>query len=165
MVADNPEMQQHLVSHLNRAEGDLARTQASHQNGSAHPLATFSRVQDTWGNSLARKSVLGLDAGYPKPKRSKTAQQPAAGQEGPSAEPEAEPFSKPKAKGAKLGPRQQIKAAAAAAADKESSMLCQMSSRRLHQRVLKLPKLDKCQQCQHVLLASAYWFVVDITFL
>ncbi|DBA70116.1 TPA: hypothetical protein ACH3X2_012275 [Trebouxia sp. C0005] len=50
IVADNPEMQQHLVSHLNRAKGDLAKTQASHQNGSAHPTATLSRVRDTWGH-------------------------------------------------------------------------------------------------------------------
>ncbi|DBA66248.1 TPA: hypothetical protein ACH3X2_002508 [Trebouxia sp. C0005] len=121
MVAGNPEMQQHLDSHLNRAEGDPARTQASHQNGSAHPMATLSRVQDTWGNSIARKRVFGLDAGYLKSKHSKIAQQSEAGQAGPSAEPEAEPFSKPKAKGANLKPRQQIKAAAAAAADKENS--------------------------------------------
>ncbi len=73
MVADNPEMQQHLVSHLNRAEGDLARTQASHQNGSTHPMAILSRVQDTWANSLTRKRVLGLDVGYPKSKHSTAA--------------------------------------------------------------------------------------------
>ncbi|DBA69547.1 TPA: hypothetical protein ACH3X2_012745 [Trebouxia sp. C0005] len=80
-----------------------------------------SRVQDRWGNSIARKKVFGLDAGYPRSNRSKTAQQSEAGQAGPSAQPEAEPFSKPKAKGAKLGPRQQIKAAAAAAANKDNS--------------------------------------------
>lgn len=153
MVADNPEMQQHLFSQLNRAEGDLARTQASHQNGSAHPMATLSRVQDTWGNSLARKKVLGLDAGYPKSKRSKTAQQPVAGQAGPSAESEAVPFSKPKAKGAK-GPRQQIKAAAAAAADKENSSAAdnampdaKSQAAPEQPRVPKFPKLEK--QCRH----------------
>jgi len=156
MVVDNPEMQQHLVSHLNRAEGDLARTQASHQNGSAHPTAVLSRVQDTWGNSLARKRVLGLDAGYPKSKRSKTAQQPEAGQAGPSAGPEAEPFSKPKAKGAKLGPRQQIKAAAAATADMENSSAAdnampdaKSQAAPKQPRVPKPSKLEKCQQCRH----------------
>ena len=78
MVADNDEMQQHLVSQLNRTEGALSKIQASHQNGSAHPMARLSRVQDTWGNSLARKKVIGLDAGFPKSKHSKTALQPAA---------------------------------------------------------------------------------------
>ena len=62
MVADNEEMQQHPVSQLNRTEGALSKIQASHQNGSAHPMARLSRVQDTWGNSLARKKVIGLDA-------------------------------------------------------------------------------------------------------
>jgi hypothetical protein len=60
MVADTPKMQQHLVSHLNRAEADLARTQASHQNGSAQPMSILSQVHDTWGNSLARKKSLSV---------------------------------------------------------------------------------------------------------
>ena len=61
-------------------------------------MGRLSKVQDTWGNSLVRKKVMGLDAAYPKSKRSKTAQQQAAADAGPSAEPEAEPFSKPKLK-------------------------------------------------------------------
>ena len=81
----NEEMQQNLVSHLNRTEGTLAGIQASHQNGSAHPMARLSKVQDTWGNSLVRRKVMGLDAAYPKSKRSTTAAQQAAA--GLSAEP------------------------------------------------------------------------------
>ena len=109
----NEEMQQNLVSHLNRTEGTLAGIQASHQNGSAHPMARLSKVQDTWGNSLVRRKVMGLDAAYPKSKRSTTAaQQAAAEAAGLSAEPGAEPFSRPKPTRAKVGPRQQVKAAA-----------------------------------------------------
>ena len=114
MVANIPKMQQHLVSHLIRADGDLTRTYASHQSGSTNPLAIVSRVHNMW----ARKRVFKLDAGCPKSKCNKTAQQPAAGQAGHSAEPEAVPFTKPKAKGTKLGSRQQVKAAAADAAHK-----------------------------------------------
>ena len=110
MVANNAELQQHLVSHLNRTEGTLARIQASHQNGTAHPMASLSRVQDTWGNFLVRRRVMGLDAAYPKSKPTKTAQQPT--EAGQSAEPDAEPFSKPKPTRAKVGPRQQMRAAA-----------------------------------------------------
>ena len=101
MVADNEEMQQHLVSHLNRTEGTLAGIQASHQNGSAHPMARLSKVQDTWGNSLVRRKVMGLDAAYPKSKRSTTAAQQAAA--GLSAEPEAEQFSRPSPQGQRWG--------------------------------------------------------------
>ncbi len=85
-----------------------------------------------------------------------TAQQPEAGQAGSSAEPEAEPFSRPKAKGAKFGPRQLVKAAAAAAADKENSSAADnampdaKSQAALKQpRVPKPPKLEKCQQCRY----------------
>ena len=77
MVAGSDELQQHLVSQLNRTEGVLASIQASHQTGTAHPMARLSRVQDTWGNSLVRKKTFGLDKGYPKSKRIKTAQQPS----------------------------------------------------------------------------------------
>ena len=115
-----------------------------------------SRVQDRWGNSIARKKVFGLDAGYPRSNRSKTAQQSEAGQAGPSAQPEAEPFSKPKAKGAKLGPRQQIKAAAAAAANKDNSSAtdnampgAKSQAAPKRPRVFKISKLEKCHQCRH----------------
>lgn len=160
MVADNDEMQQHLVSQLNRTEGALSKIQASHQNGSAHPMARLSRVQDTWGNSLARKKVIGLDAGFPKSKRSKTAQQPAAMEAGQTAEPEAEPFSKPKPPRKKLGPRQQIKAAGAAAEQENSSAAANaitMPAARSEApakgtsrvRVPNAPKLSKCGTCRH----------------
>ena len=56
-------------------EGALAGIQASRQNGTAHSMAILSRVQDTWGSSLVRKKVVGLDAGFPKSKCSKTTQQ------------------------------------------------------------------------------------------
>lgn len=59
MVAGDPEMQQHLLSHMNRAEGALARIQASHATGTAHPMAVLSRVQDSWGNSIVRKNWSG----------------------------------------------------------------------------------------------------------
>ena len=116
MVAGEPEMQQHLLSHLNRAEGALARIQASHATGTAHPMAVLSRVQDTWGNSIVRKKVLGLDA-FPKARR-KAPQAAAAAQ---SVEAEALPFSKPKPARRKIGPRQQAKAAAVEAGQENSS--------------------------------------------
>lgn len=149
MVADSEELQQHLVSHLNRTEGTLARIQASHQNGSAHPMASLSRVQDTWGNSLVRRRVMGLDAAYPKSKRSKTAQLPA--EAGQSAEPEAEPFSKPKPTRAKVGPRQQMRAAAeqennSAAANTVPDGRSKGASKA---KVAKAPKFDKCGTCHH----------------
>ncbi|KAL0019727.1 hypothetical protein WJX77_006121 [Trebouxia sp. C0004] len=102
MLADNDEMQQHLVSQLNKTDGALSKIQASHQNGSAHPMATLSRVQDTWGNSLVRRKVIGLDAGFPKPKRSKTAQQSAL-EAAQTAEPEAQPFASPSPRGKSWG--------------------------------------------------------------
>ena len=76
--------------------------------GQTHPMAEFTM----WGKSLARKRVFKLDAGYLKSNCNQTVQQPAAGQAGRSAEPEAVPFTKPKAKKAKLASRQQVKAAA-----------------------------------------------------
>ena len=149
MVADNEEMQQHLVSHLNRTEGTLAGIQASHQNGSAHPMARLSKVQDTWGNSLVRRKVMGLDAAYPKSKRSTTAAQQAAA--GLSAETEAEPFSRPKPSRAKVGPRQQMKAAAeqensSAAAN---TMPDARSKGARKAKVPKAPKFEKCGTCHH----------------
>ncbi|DBA85111.1 TPA: hypothetical protein ACH3X2_005834 [Trebouxia sp. C0005] len=143
MVADNPEMQQHMVSQLDRAEEDLARSQASHQNRSAHRVATLSRVQDTRSNSIARKGVLWLDAGQPKSKRSKTAQQPEAGQAGPSAEAEAEPFSKPEEQVWDQDGRsrlQQLRLLTRRTAQQQT-MLCQVPSRRLHRSSPGCPSL------------------------
>ncbi|KAL3137910.1 hypothetical protein ABBQ38_005159 [Trebouxia sp. C0009 RCD-2024] len=157
MVADNGEMQQHLVSQLNRTEGALSKIQASHQNGSAHPMATLSKVQDTWGNSLVRKKVMGLDAGFPKSKRNKTAQQ-AELQAAQTAEPEAQPFSKPKPTRTKLGPRQQMKAVGAAAEQENTSAAANATPAARSKataketskaRISNAPKLSKCGTCRH----------------
>lgn len=80
--------------------------------GSAHPMARLSKDQDTGGNSYVRRQVMELDAACLKSKRSKTAQHQAAAEAGQSAEPEAEPFSKPKPTRANIGPRQWMEAAA-----------------------------------------------------
>lgn len=157
MVAGSDEMQQHLVSQLNRTEGVLASIQASHQTGTAHPMARLSRVQDTWGNSLVRKKTFGLDKGYPKSKRIKTAQQPSQ-----PTESEAVPFSKPKPARKKLGPRQQVKAAAAAIEKENSSGAANMASADQptadqsskagqSSKATKAPRLPKCGKCHHCL--------------
>ena len=85
----------------------------------------------------------GLDAGFPTSKRSKTAQQPAALETGQTAGPEADPFSKPKPTRKILGPRQQIKAAGAAA---RSEAPAKGTSR---VRVPNAPRLSKCGTCRH----------------
>ncbi|KAL0025611.1 hypothetical protein WJX79_007777 [Trebouxia sp. C0005] len=96
---------------------DSARQyQASHATGTAHPMAILNRVQDSWGNSIVRKGVLGLDA-FPKARR-KLSESAAAIQ---PAEAEALPFSKPKPSRKKTGPRQQAKAAAAETGQENSS--------------------------------------------
>ena len=101
MVADNEEMQQHLVSHQNRTAGTLAGIQASHKNGSAHPMARLSKVQDpgatlwsekrSWGCKQMIQEECNFGCSLPKVKA-----QQAAAEPGQSAEPDAEPFSKPK---------------------------------------------------------------------
>ena len=92
---------------------------------------------------------MGLDAAYPKSKRSTTAAQQAAA--GLSAEPEAEPFSRPKPSRAKVGPRQQMKAAAeqensSAAANTKPDARSKGASK---PKVPKAPKFEKCGTCHH----------------
>ena len=117
MVADDAEMQQHLLSQVNSLEGKLAAIQASHATGTTHPMAALSRVPHTWGNSLIRKKTIGLD-GFPKSKRRKTAQPAAASQ---PAEAEAAAFSKVKPSRKKVDPKQQAKAATAQADQAEQT--------------------------------------------
>ena len=119
MVADDAEMQQHLLSQVNSLEVKLAAIQASHATGTAHPMATLRRVQDTWGNSLIRKKTFELN-GFQTSKRRKTAQPAAASQ---PAEAEAVTFSKVKPSRKKVGPRQHAKAASAQAEQENSSAL------------------------------------------
>ena len=95
---------------------------------------------------------MGLDAAYPKSKRSTTAaQQAAAEAAGLSAEPGAEPFSRPKPSRAKVGPRQQVKAAAeqensSAAANTKPDARSKGASK---PKVPKAPKFEKCGTCHH----------------
>ena len=66
MVANNEELQQPLVSHLNKTEGTLARIQANHQNGSAihWPASAGCRIpgvtlwsgEGSWGWMLPTQS-------------------------------------------------------------------------------------------------------------
>ena len=102
---------------------------------------------------MARKKVIGLDAGFPKSKRRRPAPQPAAGS---SAEREAEPFSKPKPTRTKLGPRQQMKAAAAdqencsASANALPEVRSKATARQSSKvKVPNAPKLSKCGTRRH----------------
>ena len=100
---------------------------------------------------MVRKKVMGLDATHPKSNRSKTAQQQAAAEAGPSAEPEAELFSKPKPTRAKVGPRQQMKAA-----DEQenrsatANTMPDARSKGVSKATLpKAPKFERCETCHH----------------
>ena len=111
MVEDEPDMQLHMLSYVNKTEGALARIQASNIAGTAHPMAPrLSKVQDSWGNSVMRKQTIGL-YGFLKAKR-KVAQSTIAGQ---LVQAEAAPFSQPRPAKKKAGPRQQARDASTAA--------------------------------------------------
>ena len=117
MVEDDPDMQLHLLSYVNKTEGALARIQASNIAGTAHPMAPrLSKVQDSWGNSVVRKRTIGLD-GFPKAKR-KVAQPTPASQ---PVQAEAAPFTKPQPARKKAGPRQQARVASALTGQENSS--------------------------------------------
>ncbi len=150
MAADDAEMQQHLLSQINSLEGKLAAIQASHATGTAHPMATLSRVQDTWGNSVVRKKTIGLD-GYPKSKRRKT-EQPASAAASQPSEAEAAPVSKVKPSRKKVGPRQQAKAASAQGEQENSS--AKANSITIGQsgkppKAVRQPRCGQCHTCTH----------------
>ena len=158
MAAGDAEMQQHLLSQINSLEGKLAAIQASHATGTAHPMATLSRVQDTWGNSLVRKRTIGLD-GFPKSKRRKTEQPVSATASQPS-EAEAAPFSTVEPSRKKIGPRQQAKAASAQCEQENSSAkansipLAAAPSAAAAQsgkppRAVRQPRCGRCHTCTH----------------
>ncbi len=157
MAAGDAEMQQHLLSQINSLEGKLAAIQASHATGTAHPMATLSRVQDTWGNSLVRKRTIGLD-GFPKSKRRKT-EQPASAAASQPSEAEAAPFSKVKPSRKKVGPRQQAKAASAQSEQENSSAKANSippvaPSAAAGQsgkppRAVRQPRCGRCHTCTH----------------
>jgi len=157
MAAGDAEMQQHLLSQINSLEGKLAAIQASHATGTAHPMATLSTVQDTWGNSLVRKRTIGLD-GFPKSKRRKT-EQPASAAASQPSEAEAAPFSKVKPSRKKVGPRQQAKAASAQSEQENSSAKANSippvaPSAAAGQsgkppRAVRQPRCGRCHTCTH----------------
>ena len=113
MVEDDPDMQLHLLSYVNKTEGALARIKASNIAGTAHPMAPrLSKVQDSWGNSVVRKRTIGLEA------KRKVAQPTPASQ---PVQAEAAPFTKLQPARKKSGPRQQARVASALTGQENSS--------------------------------------------